>query len=259
MTAYIKSLGLQSFIYTSGVIINAQNEKVSLDNDVLKVISGFVTKLIFNIEAATPEIYDRIMGTKGCFEKMKQSVLAAIGFSIATEAHFVPMKLNIGEVSNAVALCKELGVSKISFLRLVLHSRALQNKQQIALSDEELAQLKDSLGILQQNAAIDIRIGFPLSSDILCGKCEAARGKLNIKYDGKVFPCEVFKSDRVIHRLNGLKPDSIFDGSLKDIYNNSKYLQQIREFSHKFSSGKHCETCVGQYLINDTTNEEKTE
>jgi MoaA/NifB/PqqE/SkfB family radical SAM enzyme len=250
MTAYIKSLGLQSFIYTGGIIVNAQNEKVSLDKDILKAISGVVTKLIFNIEAATPEIYDRIMGTNGCFEKMKQSVLDANGFSITTEAHFVPMKLNIGEVTNTVALCRELGISEISFLRLVLHGRALQNEREIALSDEELAQLKDSLEVLQKTSSIGIRIGVPLSSDISCRKCEAARGKLNIKYDGKVFPCEVFKNDRMIHRLNGLKPDSIFDGSLRDIYNNSKYLQQIRELYQNFSSGKHCETCIGQYLIN---------
>ena len=252
MTAYIESLGLQSFIYTSGIIINAQNEKGSLDNDVLKAISGIVTKLIFNFEAASPEIYDRIMGTNGCFEKMKQSVLDANSFSITTEAHFVPMKLNIGEVTNAVMLCKELGISKISFLRLVLHGRALQNERLIALSDEELIRLKASLEVLQKNAPVDIRIGVPLSSDISCLKCEAARGKLNIKYDGKVFPCEVFKSEQMIHRLNGLKPDNIFDDSLRDIYNSSKYLQRIRELSQNFSSGKHCETCIGQYLINSS-------
>ena len=250
MTAYIKTLGLQSFIYTSGISINAQNGKVSLDTKVLKAISGIVTKLIFSIEAVTPEIYDCIMGTNGCFDKMKQSVLDANNFSIATEAHFIPMKININEVADVAALCRELGISKISFLRLVLHGRALQNKRQKALSDEELTRLKHSLEELKKNTGDDIRIGVPLSLDNSCGKCEAARGKLNIKYDGKVFPCEVFKNSPNIKHLNGLKPDSIYNNSLRDIYSNSKYLYRVRELSQDFSFGKHCETCIGQYLIN---------
>jgi MoaA/NifB/PqqE/SkfB family radical SAM enzyme len=250
MTAYINSLGLQSFVYTSGIVFDAANQKKPLDKDVLKAISGTVTKLIFNIEAATPEIYDRIMGTNGCFEKMKQSVSYANSFSIITEAHFVPMKININEVADTVALCKELNVSKTSFLRLVLHGRALTHEKELSLSGDEILQLKILLEKTQKNADVNIRIGIPFSSDFSFHKCEAANGKINIKYDGKVFPCEVFKNDRAEHLLEGLKPDSIFEGSLRDIYYNSKYLQRVRELSRDFSCSKYCETCIGQHLIN---------
>jgi len=248
--AYVNSLGLQSFVYTSGIIIDAQNRKKSLDKDVLEAISGTVTKLIFNIEAATPEIYDRIMRTNGCFEKMKQSVSDANSFSITTEAHFVPMKLNIGEATNTIALCKELGIARISFLRLVLHGRALTHEKELALSNEEFIRLKVFLEKAQKNTDINIRIGVPLSSDFSCHKCEAANGKINIKYDGKVFPCEVFKNGRLAHQLKGLEPDSVFEDSLLNIYKHSKYLQRVRELSQDFSCGEHCETCIGQYLIN---------
>jgi MoaA/NifB/PqqE/SkfB family radical SAM enzyme len=137
MIAFVRSIGLQSYVYTSGIILDTQNNKVSLNRDILRAISDKVTKLIFNVEAANPETYNSIMGTEGCFEKMKQSILDASSFSIVTEAHFVPMRLNINEMKETVALCKKLGVPKISFLRLVLHGRAQFNESKIALSADE--------------------------------------------------------------------------------------------------------------------------
>lgn len=250
MVKFVASLGLQVYVYTSGVVLDTKNQKTFIDRDVLEAISKDVTKLIFNLEAATSQTYDAIMGTTGCFEIMKQSICNAHEMSIITEAHFVPMKLNIGEVKEVVALCNTLNISKISFLRLVLHGRALQNEAQIALSDEELEQLKVFLEKLQMQAEINIRVGVPLSIGSECNKCEAARGKLNIKYDGRVFPCEVFKNERMSCCLNGTYPESIYNRSLIDIYTNSPYLMHVRELEQEFSCRGECETCVGQYLIN---------
>lgn len=251
MIEFVHSLGLDSYVYTSGIIFDVQKQRAPLDNNVLRAIVGKVTKLIFNIEAGAAHTYDMVMGTRGCFEKMKQSVTMANDLSILTEAHFVPMKLNINEVEETVSLCKELNISKISFLRLVLHGRAQQNEQRIALSREEFLRLQADLEALQKKSNLDIRIGVPLSTDVSCHKCEAANGKLNIKYDGNVFPCEVFKNGRVQLRLRGLTPDCIHEHSLLDIYRNSKYLQLVRELSQEFSGGGHRETCIGQYLINN--------
>ncbi len=251
MIEFVHSLGLDSYVYTSGIIFDAQNNRVSLDKNILQAIAGKVTKLIFNIEAGTPITYDLIMGTSGCFEKMKQSVLMANDFSIPTEAHFVPMKLNISEVEKAVSLCEELNILKVSFLRLVLHGRAQLNEQRIALSQEQFFKLQTDLKALQKKSNINIRIGVPLSTDVSCHKCEAANGKLNIKYDGNVFPCEVFKNDRIAHKLRCFTPDSIYEQTLMSIYQNSQYLQLVRELSQEFACGTHCETCIGQYLINN--------
>ena len=249
MIDFVHSLGLDSYVYTSGIIFDEQNKRVSLDNNILQAIAGKVTKLIFNIEAGTPITYDSIMGTSGCFETMKKSVLMANDFSILTEAHLVPMKLNLNEIEEAVLLCAELNISKVSFLRLVLHGCAQENEQRIALSREEALQLQMDLKNLQKKSNIRIRIGVPLSTDVSCHKCEAANGKLNIKYDGNVFPCEVFKTDRIAHKLKGLTPDSIYEKSLMSIYHNSNYLQLVRELSQEFACETHCETCIGQYLI----------
>ena len=250
MIEFTSSLGLQTYVYTSGIIFNDYSQKASLNADVLKAISKDVTKLIFNIEASKSSTYDKIMGTTECFDKMKQSIGDAHSFAITTEAHFVPMKLNVGEVEDVIDLCKELDVSKLSFLRLVLHGRAQENEALIGLSDEELEKLRVVLVELKEQSAIDIRIGVPLSTDKSCHKCEAANGKLNIKYDGNVFPCEVFKNDKIEPHLQGCLPESIYDRSLRDIYKEASYLKLVRNLSQEFACSGHCETCIGQYLIN---------
>ena len=250
MIELVASLGLNSYVYTCGIMLDKENGSVSINKSILKDISSNVTKLIFNIEAATSDIYDEIMGTTDCFEKMKQSACDANKLGITTEAHFVPMKLNVDEVDAVIGLCKELKISRLSFLRLVLHGRAQENEALIAMSDNELEKFKTVLVELKERSEVDIRIGVPLSTDKSCHKCEAATGKLNIRYDGNVFPCEVFKNDSLSHCLNGTNPESIYEKSLLEIYQNSGYLNMARDLSKDFLCKNDCETCIGQYLIN---------
>lgn len=250
MVRFIHSMGMDCYVYTSGIFLNPAGEKVSLPLTVLEEIKESVTKLIFNIEAATEHTYDKIMGTCGCFEIMCQSVRDTVRLGICAEAHLVPMALNIQEIPDVVALCSQMGVSKISFLRLVLHGRAAHNKEEIALNEVELQELKERLIELQTVDDINIRIGVPLSLETDCHQCEAAIGKLNIRYDGLVFPCEVFKNDCMKTKMAGLLPESIYEKPLYDIYMYSAYLQHVRKLAEAFSKKKTCETCLGQHLIN---------
>jgi MoaA/NifB/PqqE/SkfB family radical SAM enzyme len=253
MISCVNQRGLNCHVYTSGIVFDSAMNRVAFNEDLLRPIAGIAGKLIFNLEAATEETYDAIMGTKGCFELLRESILLANSFSIVTEVHFVPMRLNIDEIEPMIVLCGKLGVSRISFLRLVLHGRAWENKESIELSGVEVQQLKRELNRLKEcfkkdRTGIDIRIGVPLSNGPR-HNCEAAKGKLNIKYDGNVFPCEVFKNDRAGICLNGYNPQNINNDSLVDIYNHSPYLGFVREQASGFSCAGNCESCVGQYMI----------
>lgn len=247
MVKYVKEKGLECYVYTSGIVLDEFENPTSLSENVLTEISGYVTKLIFNIEAGTEQTYDKIMGTRDCFGKMQQSVIYAAEAGIHTEAHFVPMNINVDEIDEVVALCKKLPICKLSFLRLVLHGRAKQNKEELELSEDKYLELKNHLQEIREQVGMEIRVGVPLSFDTSCYKCEAAKGKLNIKYDGYVFPCEVFKNNSMEKSLCGVRPDNIYQRTLSDIYNYSEYLNSVRELSDRFSD--RCETCVGQYLI----------
>lgn len=248
MVHYVAGKGIQSYIYTSGIYINEKNKKTSIPESLLIKLEKIVTKLIFNVEAVSEDKYDKIMGTHGCFQYLKKSITNSVNLGIICEAHFVPMKLNVGQVEQVVEFCKNIGVSKVSFLRLVPHGRALINKERILLNDEETELLKNKLLKLQTKYSDSIRIGVPLSDSTSQIQCEAAQGKLNIKYDGFVYPCEVFKNIEYSILKDGL-PESIFDNDIEKIYNECKYLNNIRYYISNFCKSSNCENCAGQFYI----------
>ena len=189
------------------------------------------------------------MGTVGGFSLLINSVQTAVKLNIMCEAHFVPMKCNYLEISETIELCENLGISKISFLRLVPHGRAKKNRNKILLDEVETAELKKRLyNISMKMQSIKVRIGTPLAGIECRHNCEAANGKLNIKYNGCVYPCEVFKNEDVV-LLDGIKVDNIYIESLSKIYNSSLYLQKIRKLLLLYADFKDEENCIGQKFI----------
>lgn len=222
--------------------------KLAVPKEILSQIKNSVTKLIFNIEAISEITYNTIMGTTGCFPYLQETINNAIDCGIICEAHFVPMKYNINEIEQTIQFCENNGISKVSFLRLVPHGRALINKNSILLSDTELEILKEKLMAIQCQGTHSIRIGVPLSDGVSETHCEAAIGKLNIKYDGFVYPCEVFKNAQSLLLLQG-EPENIHNRSIEEIYQHSLYLNNIRSYISTFCQSNNCENCAGQFYI----------
>lgn len=249
MIEYVYSVGLNSYVYSSGIYMDAQGRRESIPETILKEISKKVTKIIFNIEAAEEVTYDAIMGTQGNFQLMISSIKNAIENDILVEGHFVPNKINKNQIEKTLELCKKLGVSKVSFLRLVIHGRAIANREKLLLSNDELKNVACVLRKIQAENKHTIRIGVPLLGETQESHCEAANGKLNIRYDGLVYPCEVFKNNRV-GILEGKAPGSIYESRIEDIYTSSDYLKTVRRLVSQFSCGDCCENCVGQYYMN---------
>ena len=250
MVKYVSSKGIQAYIYTSGIYMDQKSVRSSVPKEILLQLKDFVTKLIFNIEAATNKIYDRIMGTVGCFSYLRKTVSDAVAVGITCGAHFVPMKHNIDEIEKTLQFCQDIGISKVSFLRLVPHGRALINKESILLSDKEMEALKKRLLKIHEQRHYSIRIGVPLSDSLSEVHCEAAIGKLNVKYDGAVYPCEVFKNISNLSTVFGL-PENIYDKDIEEIYYHSLYLNNIRNFISNFCQSGNCENCAGQFVIQE--------
>lgn len=249
MIEYVYDVGLNSYVYSSGIYMDVQGKRMSIPKIILKGISKKVTKIIFNIEAAEEVTYDAIMGTHGNFQLMISSVENAVKNGILVEGHFVPNKINKNQIEKTLKLCEKLGVSKVSFLRLVVHGRAIPNREKLLLSNDELKDVAHVLHKIQVENKHTIRIGVPLLGETLESHCEAAMGKLNIRYDGLVYPCEVFKNNRV-NILEGKKPESIYESGIEDIYTSSDYLETVRNLVSQFSCEACCENCVGQYYMN---------
>lgn len=245
-SAYQK--GLDIYVYTSGILLDENGGFSALSDDICRQIKSKVTKLIFNVEAAKPEIYNQVMGTKGCFPILLESIKTARKHGICVEAHFVPMKLNVDEIKSVVELGIKMDIQKISFLRLVTHGRAEEHKRELELNELEFESLRLILEELKTEYKDFIRIGVPLSINESEHKCEAARGKLNIRYDGKIFPCEVFKNKQFSEVLIA-QVSSIYDNSIEKLYYESSFLKATREGISSFENSCNGEKCYGQYLI----------
>lgn len=254
MIKYVYEQGINSYVYSSGIYMDEENNRGAIPQKIFEQITGKVTKIIYNIEAVEKDIYDTMMGTQGCFEFLEESIHRAVATGIMVEGHFVPNKINKNQIEETLRYCTKLGVSKVSFLRLVNHGRAKENSNQLLLSNEQLLEIEQGLIKIKNENKYNIRIGVPLLGETEECHCEAANGKLNIRYDGKVFPCEVFKNNQV-EPLADCEPGNIFNESIEKIYMNSEYLKKARELVHFHACSKNCEQCVGQYYMKENGGE----
>ena len=246
---HIHEKGVKCNIYTSGITHNGTNFE-ALTESQLTSLQGLVAKLIFNIEAADDQHYELIMGTKNGFELMQTSIMRALRYGFVIESHTVLMKSNINHLAEIIALGNSLGISKMSFLRLVMQGRALENESMTYLTDEEIQFAKDVIKQASHKYSGNIRFGIPLAECSKRFNCMAGSVKLNIRYDGNVYPCEAFKNDKPSN-LSTFEPDNIKYRRLKDIYNDSHFLNDIRRHLIGFQQVNTCETCMSQFYMNN--------
>lgn len=253
MIEYATKKGLIVDIYSSGIIGEHNFEKPISKEMLLECKKRGLNRIMFNVQAADPVVYDTIMGTNGKYDLLIQSISNSKECQIDTEIHFVPMKQNYNQVTNVMKLAEQLNVCCVSFLRLVPHGRAKDNKEKIMLSDEELRSLQKELYYLKETRK-NVRIGLPLSCADVETKCHAVREKLYIKFDGNVYGCEAFKYLKFFTEdMKEIIPDNVLDNRIREIYNNSLFLDKSIELVDKYSENCiGCENCpVQKFLRNE--------
>lgn len=248
--SYISKQQLTCYVYTSGIYIKDEVYS-SLPNEYIEAIRGMVDKIIFNVEADSSALYDQIMGTDvGGFAIMKKSIRDCVSSGLVVETHVVPMQVNFKHLKSIFEMCYQLGVSKVSILRLVLQGRALENLSLVKLSGEDNQKVTKLIKTLNEAYKGKVRIGLPYSDSNCRIYCKAASDKINIRYDGNVYPCEVFKDD-MLNKKIGHEPDNISSASFLDIYNKSSYLNAVRKQIDAFKLEDGDETCYGQFKMLD--------
>lgn len=244
---YINQKGLNCHIYTSGICL-IDNSPVSIPVSILEKLHGRVDKYIVNVEAADNDTYNRVMGTSFYgFEMMKEFIKNATSLGETVEAHFVPMKYNYRQIPSVIELCSALGISKISFLRLVKQGRCLDNVDDLILNDEELEYTKLLINQCKNHNKMGIRMGIPFYECSNRINCMTGTVKMVIRYDGNVYPCEAFKNDQpknIVHAA----AENVETLRFVDIYHKSLYINEIRNWLESFQQVETCETCFAQYL-----------
>lgn len=246
--SYIAKLQLTCYVYTSGIYTKDEVYS-SLPNEYIEAIRGMVDKVIFNVEADSSTLYDKIMGTDvGGFDMMKKSINDCVSSGLVVETHVVPMQVNFKHLKSIFEMCYQLGVSKVSILRLVLQGRALEKLSLVKLTGEDSWEVTKLIKALKEAYKGKVRIGLPYSDSNCRIYCKAASDKINVRYDGNVYPCEVFKDDLLNAKL-GCEPDNVWKDSFYDIYKSSPYLNVVRRRIEAFKKEGGDETCYGQFKM----------
>ena len=210
-------------------MLNEFGQYSSLDNEYLKRLSNIgINKLIFNMQSLKDDIYDEFMQTNGNLPLLIESIRRSKEKKIFTEIHFVPTKININEIDNMINFVNEFDIDKISFLGLIPHGRAKENKEKLYLDKITSDTLKQKLNELTNKKT---RIGIPLQTNDSEYSCYAGKEKLYIKFDGTVYGCEAFKYIKLYDEGNNvISPDSIHDRRIEDIFMDSRYLKAESKF-----------------------------
>lgn len=246
--SYIAKQQLTCYVYTSGIYMKDEVYS-SLPNEYIEAIRGMVDKVIFNVEADSSTLYDKIMGTDvGGFDMMKKSINDCVSSGLVVETHVVPMQVNFKHLKSIFEMCYQLGVSKVSILRLVLQGRALENLSLVKFTGEDSREVTKQIKALKEAYKGKVRIGLPYSDSNCRIYCKAASDKINVRYDGNVYPCEVFKDDLLNAKL-GCEPDNVWKDSFYNIYKSSPYLNVVRKSIEAFKKEEGNETCYGQFKI----------
>lgn len=246
--SYIAKKQLICYVYTSGIYMKDEVYS-SLPNEYIEAIRGMVDKVIFNVEADSSTLYDQIMGTDvGGFDMMKKSINDCVSSGLVVETHVVPMQVNFKHLKSIFEMCYQLGVSKVSILRLVLQGRALENLSLVKFTGEDSREVTKQIKALKEAYKGKVRIGLPYSDSNCRIYCKAASDKINVRYDGNVYPCEVFKDDLLNAKL-GCEPDNVWKDSFYDLYQNSPYLNVVRKSIEVFKKEDGDETCYGQFKM----------
>lgn len=208
--------------------------------DVKKLKDLELDKIVFDFQAATPEIYNKIMGTRNYYTYLASSLIKATSHGLKTDVHFIPTKINYKDLPKLIKLLNIANCENLSILNFVPQGRGEVNKELLLLSPEQMQEFATIYEQALPTFNGTIRVGIPLiKSDTHL--CTAGLSKLVIKYDGTVLPCPAFK-EYDLPALNklGIKTPNIhtdldsvkvYPGSRKEplckkLYNFKNYIKQ---------------------------------
>jgi MoaA/NifB/PqqE/SkfB family radical SAM enzyme len=216
-----KSASIATQIYTSGVTSDRFSPLSEEEAAVLGELS--VARLIFSVYSTDARIHNTVTGFPS-LDATIQAIKNARTSGLKCQIHLVAFRRNFRELTSVAALAEELGVSRISILRLVPHGRARTIFVEENLTSEEYQQLAGAVNRIRSTSGVEIRLGSPLNMlGLDYAPCAAAGGVLTIDFRGRVLPCDAFKD----YDYPGDACLSVIHMSLSEILARSRFLAHV--------------------------------
>lgn len=190
--------------------------------------------LRFNFQTIDEKRFIALTNNKYGLKNLITSIKICKKYKIKNEVHIVPNFLNIKQIELTIEfLLKELNITHIKILRLILHGRALQNSEKLIFDVNDLRNSISKIKKKYKKTEVEIGTAFSTLSNT-CIDCQAGKNKFMITSDLKLFPCTAFKNETdCFIRINERN-------SLKKIISHKLIQRKIQKFYEKLG----CNYCL---------------
>jgi len=202
---------------------------------------GNPDKIIYSMEGMS-EAHDFIVGNSGHFYSLISDIEDAAYDQMYVEVHTCPMTTNMDQLIDMVHQCLEIGVNRVSYLRLVPQGRCQKNTY-LMPTDLDFLLMQGILAYIDKKfTGIEIRVGDPMNFLWLVSEehakkistCSAAKDRILIRPDGKAHFCAALKHAEEMNYGN------IKEDSLEHIWYESDVAKTLRGFHRECDI---CQTC----------------
>ena len=216
-----RTLGVAPTVYTTGVV----DGSLSAMKRLKKAGAG---KVVFSVYAGGPDIHDKVTNSKGSFKTTLVAADECVSEGIETEFHFVPMRPNYAQLPSVLALARAHHVKCVSVLRFVPQGRG-RDKDDLALTREQNIELRKMI-LRGSTGPIAVRTGSPYNFLIVnaCPNCFAARDRLVVTPDLRIYPCDAFKQLRAEDMVGTDEFSRLDKWTLQECWEKSQYLCEVR-------------------------------
>jgi radical SAM protein with 4Fe4S-binding SPASM domain len=230
------SHGIRTTLYTTG---NAPNAKVVMRN--LQALG--LDRVVFSIFGPDSRQHETITKYKGSFDRTVKIAKFCSAIGLSAEFHFVPLAWNYRMLPEIANLASQIGVKRISVLRLVPQGRG-KNITDGQLNYPQNIELRKSIMDLRYKGH-DIRLGSPYNFLMLRKnpQCRSGIDRMTIGPDFRIFPCDAFKHILPEDIGKSGEYSNLRDHSLKECWETSPYFQAVREYLMADMAAE-CKSCI---------------
>lgn len=217
--------GLRMVLGTNGVLLTK--------NKAERLKAMGLEGMGISLDAVTPEGHDSFRGMKGAFAKSCESVRHCRDAGIHVQIHFTVTRHNLGDITAAVSMAKDLGATILNFFFLVCVGRG-ESRMDLSPHEYEtalrkiVALQKSEKGIMVQTRCTphfkrilheeDAEGPFTRATGYDGGGCIAATHYCRITPTGEVTPCPYIE----------LSAGNIGQKGFWSVWEGSRLLQSLR-------------------------------
>jgi len=216
---------LKVTVYTSG---NTEEFK----QRVSRLHNLGATRMIFSVFGANASTHERITRRVGSLDRTKVAMGDALSVGLSTELHFVPIADNYRELNGVAQIARQLGVSRVSVLRLVPQGRAALIGDRVLNRVQNLELRREIQALRKEHGNHFVRTGSPYNFLTLNDNpaCCAAIDRMIICPDLRLYPCDAFKRIGASELVKTEQWSCLAGTCLPECWQKSPYLEVVRTY-----------------------------